>query len=280
MEATIYIDVVFLVSWGMHTFLLWSAGRIAGFSTKTWRAMLGGFFSAFIYCLELCLFRGDSGILLSVFLLGLGLVFAYYPKQGRNWCRLFVSVWAVSFLMGGAVNVLFTLTQAQGLFGKGFMIQQTYPWWFSPWAVGMAYICLKISAKWLQANIQRRKEYCTAYILWRGKGLENRVLIDTGNGLVERGRGVAVIQLSAMLSLFSEEEQMQIFSGNMQGLDWMSYSSLGNPDGRLWGIRCEKLILSYGEKKIIHKNIFVGINFEDFAGAYEGLVPPCLLEEE
>ena len=220
MEATIYIDVVFLISWGMHTFLLWSAGRIAGFSTKTWRVMLGGFFSALLYCMELCLFRGNGNILLSVILLGLGLIFSYYPKQGRNWLRLFVSAWAASFLMGGAVNVLFTMTQAQEVFGKGLVIEKTYPWWLLPWAVGMAYISLKMSAKWLQVNIQRRKEYCTAHILWRGKGIEGRMLIDTGNGLVEKGRGVAVIQLSAILSLFSKEEQVQIFSGNMQWLEW------------------------------------------------------------
>ena len=73
---------------------------------------------------------------------------------------------------------------------------------------------------------------------------------------------------------------MGLLSGNRMGLEWLSFTSLGNPDGRLWGIRAEKLLLSFGEKKIIHKNIFVGINMEEFAGAYEGLVPPCLLEEE
>ena len=60
----------------------------------------------------------------------------------------------------------------------------------------------------------------------------------------------------------------------------MAFTSLGNPDGRLYGIRAEKLILSFGEKQIIHNNIFVGINLDDFTGAYEGLVPPCLVEEE
>ena len=73
---------------------------------------------------------------------------------------------------------------------------------------------------------------------------------------------------------------MRILCGDMSGLEWMSFTSLGNPEGRLWGIRAEKLVLFFGEKKIIHKSIFVGISMEDFTGAYEGLVPPCLLEEE
>ena len=80
--------------------------------------------------------------------------------------------------------------------------------------------------------------------------------------------------------LFSREEQVQILLGNVAGLDWMSYTSLGNPDGRLYGIRAEKLVLSFGEKHVVHNNIFVGINMDEFSGAYEGLIPPCLLEEE
>ena len=106
------------------------------------------------------------------------------------------------------------------------------------------------------------------------------MLIDTGNGLKEGGQGVPVVQISTLLPLFSKEEQVRLLSGNRMGLEWMAFTSLGNPDGRLWGIRAEKLVLSFGEKQIIHKNIFVGINENDFTGAYEGLVPPCLLEEE
>ena len=110
--------------------------------------------------------------------------------------------------------------------------------------------------------------------------MEGRMLIDTGNGLREGGRGVAVMELLAILPLFSREEQVQVLSGSRSGLEWMAFTSLGNPDGRLWGIRAEKLILSFGETRIVHKNIFVGINEDEFSGAYEGLVPPCLLEEE
>ena len=280
MEPMIYIDVVFLVSWGMDAFLLWAAGRIAGFSAKKWRVALGGFLGALLYCLWLCFFRKNGGVLLSLLLLWSGLLTAYYPKQGRNWLRLWGSAFGVSFLMGGGIQMLFTMTQAQRMLGRGVVIQKAYPWWLLPWSVGMAYAFLKLSARWLQAHIIRRREYCTAAILWQGKGVEGRMLIDTGNGLQEKRRGVAVVQLSAVLPLFSREEQVRLLSGDMSGLEWLSYTSLGNPDGRLFGIRAEKLILSFGEERIIHKHIFVGINREEFTGAYEGLVPPCLLEEE
>lgn len=280
MEQMLYIDVVFLISLGMNVFLLWAAGRIAGFLAKKWRVFMGGFLSSLIYCLWICFSWENPGFLLSVLLLGCGLFIAYYPKQGRNWLRLFGSAIAVSFLMGGCVNMLFTMTQMQRIFGRGMVIQKAYPWWILPWSVGMAYVLLKLEGRCLEANIQRRREYCTAKILYKEKGVEGRMLIDTGNGLREQNRGVAVVQLSGLLPLFSKEEQVHILSGHKEGMQWMSYTSLGNPEGRLWGIRAEKLVLSYGEKEIIHNNIFVGINEGEFTGAYEGLVPPCLLEEE
>ena len=280
MEPTIYIDMVFLVSWGMHGFLLWMAGRIAGFSARKWRLATGGFLSATCYCLWLWVRGTNGGFFLSLFLLGIGLLVSYYPKQGRNWLRLFGGSWAASFLLGGGMQTLFTMTGLQMLMGSGITIQRVYPWWILPWSVFAAYICLKLGANWLQANIVRRKEYCTAAVLWRGKGVEGRMLIDTGNGLKEKGKGVAVVQLSAILPLFTREEQIRILSGDQDWLEGLAYTSLGNPDGRLKGIRAEKLILRFAEESIIHKNIFVGINMEDFTGAYEGLVPPCLLEEE
>lgn len=116
-------------------------------------------------------------------------------------------------------------------------------------------------------------------IFWRGRCVEGRMLIDTGNGLRENGRGVAVAELSLLLPFFSREEQVRLLSGEMANLEWLSFTSLGNPNGRLWGIRAEELNICFGERKIVQKDIFIGINREAFTGAYEGLLPPCLLEE-
>lgn len=281
MEPTIYIDVVFFVTWGMDSFLLWSAGRLCGFRARRWRAILGGFLSAVLYCLWLCFFRKNGGFLLSILLLVIGLLSAYFPKSGRNFLRLLGAALLVSFLMGGGVNVLFTLTQAQKIFGQGMVIEKAYPWWLLPWAVFMSYLLLKWGAKWIESHIQRRREFCTVAVFWREKRAEGRALIDTGNGLRQKdGRGVAVLEINALLPLFTAEESIRILSGQMEGLEYLPFTSLGNPDGKLWGIRAKKLILSFGEQSIVHKNIFVGISMEAFTGAYEGLVPPCLLEEE
>ena len=286
MEASIYIDVLFFTNWGMNSFLLWCAGRLAGFRAGKARILPGGFVSALLYCLWLYFFQRNGGLLLSFLLMAAGIAGAYLPKRGKSLLRLFAAAWAVSFLMGGAAAALLTLTDVQGLFGHGLILRRNvglYPWQMLVWSVGMAYVLLKLGGRWMESHIQRRREFCTVSVHWRGKQTEGRALIDTGNGLrQEDGRGVAVLEFAALQPLFTPEESVALLQGVREGLGLcaLPYTSLGNPDGRLWGVRAEQLEISFGETTVRHCDIFVGITFEAFTGAYEGLLPPCLLKEE
>lgn len=60
----------------------------------------------------------------------------------------------------------------------------------------------------------RRREFCTAAVFRQGRCAEVRVLIDTGNGLKqEDDRGVAILEMQAVLPLFSAEEGVRLLSG-------------------------------------------------------------------
>ena len=214
-------------------------------------------------------------------LLAGGVFIAYTPKSGKIFLRLMGTTLLSSFLLGGGAQLLFTFTQAQRLFGQGLIVERIYPWWLLPWAVLLAYVLLKLGAGWMETHICRRREFCTAAVFRQGRCAEVRTLIDTGNGLKQADdRGVAILEMQAVLPLFSAEEGVRLLSGSREGLEWLAFSSLGNPDGRLWGIRAEKLILFFGEKSICHRDIFVGIAEEAFTGSYEGIVSPSLWKED
>ena len=227
----------------------------------------------FSFCKEAALF--------SLLLLAGGVFIAYTPKSGKIFLRLMGTTLLSSFLLGGGAQLLFTFTQAQRLFGQGLIVERIYPWWLLPWAVLLAYVLLKLGAGWIETHICRRREFCTVAVFRQGRCAEVRTLIDTGNGLKQADdRGVAILEMQAVLPLFSAEEGMRLLSGSREGLEWLAFSSLGNPNGRLWGIRAEKLILFFGEKSICHRDIFVGIAEEAFTGSYEGIVPPSLWKED
>ncbi|KXL53159.1 sporulation sigma-E factor-processing peptidase [Anaerotignum neopropionicum] len=282
MEASIYIDVLFFWEFTMDLFLLWAAGRISGFQAKKWRLILGAFLSALCHCLLLVFFFPNSGgIFLSFGLLILGLSVAYLPKSLQNFVRLFFTALFASFLLGGGLNVLFTATQVQKILGTGLIVRpKLFPWQYLLWGVAVGYIVLKISGKWIEAHIRRRRDFCTVYLRKNGKWTEGRVLIDTGNGLKRDGKGVIVMEIGTVLSLFSAEEGEKILGGEKDSLVPIHYTSLGNPEGALWGFVAEECRICFGEKVIKYNGLYIGISFELFTGSYEGLMPPCLLEED
>ncbi|WP_352399213.1 sigma-E processing peptidase SpoIIGA [Anaerotignum sp.] len=282
MEASIYIDVLFFWEWMMDLFLLWAAGRISGFHAKGWRLFVGAFLSAFCHCLFLLLFFPNNGsILFSFGLIILGLSIAYLPKSLKNFVRLFFTALFASFLLGGGLNVLFMSTQAQKILGNGLILKQRFfPWQYLVWGISVSYILLKMGGKWIEAHIRRRRDFCTVYIRKNGKWAEGRVLIDTGNGLKREGRGVIVMEIGTVLPLFSVEEGEKIMCGARECLVPMHYTSLGNPEGALWGFIADECRICFGEKVLGYKELYIGISFDLFTGAYEGLMPPCLLEED
>lgn len=282
MEASVYIDVVFFWEWIMDLFLLYAAGRISGFRAKKWRLIVGALLSALCHCLLLIfLFPNNGGIFLSFALLILGLGVAYFPKSPKNFCRLFLTALFASFLLGGGLNVLFTVTQAQKALGSGLILRQGFfPWQYLIWGIAVSYILLKIGGNWIETHIRRRRDFCTVYIRKNSKWVEGRVLIDTGNGLKKNGKGVIVMELSTVLPLFSAEEGEKLICGEREHLEPMHYTSLGNPEGALWGFLAEECKICFGEKTISYHGLYIGISFDFFKGGYEGLIPPCLLEED
>lgn len=282
MEASIYIDVLFFWELVMDLFLLWAAGKISGFRAKKWRLFLGAFLSALCHCVLLVLFfPNNGGIFLSFGLIILGISVAYMPKSFKNFVRLFFTALFASFLLGGGLNVLFISTQAQKILGDGLILKQRFfPWQYLIWGIAVSYILLKLGGKWIEAHIRRRRDFSTVYVRKNGKWVEGRVLIDTGNGLKRDGKGVIVLEIGMLLPLFSTEEGQKIMNGLRDDLVPMHYTSLGNPEGALWGFIADECRICFGEKTIVYKDLYIGISFELFTGAYEGLMPPCLIEEE
>ena len=282
MDAAIYIDMIFLVEWGMQGFVLWMTGGISGFRTKWWRVVLGGFFSALIHCLLMIKFFYLSGSLIVVILLQItGILIAFYPTRIRNLLRLFLTQLLSVFLLGGMTQVLFVTTQAQRFFGVGRVVgANVFPWYYLIWGTIISYFVMKKAGRWLEAHIRRRRDFCSLS-LWKGeRRADAYVLIDTGNVLKKDEQGVVILSLETILPLFSAEEGVHILTGDRRLLISLGYTSLGNADDMLWGFYTDKVIVSFGE---VQRNIgrrFIGISFDTFPGAYDGLVPPDMIEED
>lgn len=290
MEASIYIDVVFLFDGIMNSLVLLAAGRLVSPPPKLWRGFLGGFFSAFLECMLLSFtYSLRKSLICSLFLQGAGIFVAYLPKTGKRFFSLLAAVWFCSFLVGGAMSALASFTELQCLFGEGIILQKGMtPWQFVWWAGCVFYVLLHFGGRWLEEHIRYRNCFCNGAITRKGKRCEFRGLLDTGNGLEKDGRGIVVVEFSACLSLFGKDCIMKLLQNPVfsieemetEGFSETKFSALGVEQGKILLFRADSLELYADKKKRTYEEIWIGLYFGTFAGGYTALVPPALLEEE
>lgn len=109
----------------------------------------------------------------------------------------------------------------------------------------------------METHICRRREFCTAAVFRQGRCAEVRTLIDTGNGLKQADdRGVAILEMQAVLPLFSAEEGVRLLSGSREGLEWLAFSSLGNPGWQALGYTGREADFVFRGKKHLPSGYF------------------------
>ncbi len=282
METYLYIDILFLLEWFMHFFLLFASGRFCGIYRGVGRILLGSFVASalHIFCLYL-IFPKRVGLFWSMIFLMIGILLTYSPKTIPHFTKLCLATIFSSFLLGGGLNVYFVMTQQQAFLGT-FPVQaiqpQNFPWYYLIWSVIVSYILIRKGEKFIQNHIQKRTDFCTVVLKKGEVSVEGYALIDTGNHLKYEGRGVVILELSVLLPLFTREENEKILKGERDFLIPLTFSSLGNAEGGLFGFLVEECVIKFGGEKITYEDFFVGIQFDGFIGGYEGLIPPSLLD--
>lgn len=282
METYLYIDILFLLEWLMHFFLLFASGRFCGIYRGGGRILFGSFVASALHIFCLCLILPKQvGLFWSIIFLMIGILLTYSPKTIQHFTKLCLATIFSSFLLGGGLNVYFVMMQQQVFFGT-IPVQatppQNFPWYYLIWSVIVSYILIRKGEKFIRNHIQNRIEFCTVVLKKGDICVEGYALIDTGNHLNYQGRGVAILELSVLLPLFTREENERILKGERDFLIPLTFSSLGNADGGLYGFFVDKCVLKFGGEAIQYEDFFVGIQFDGFVGGYEGLIPPCLLD--
>ncbi len=286
---TIYIDVLFLVNSLCSVLLLQSTGMLSGIRCGIWRSIVGAIGMSLCYCILLLYgigFRG--GLLLSVALSILGIQIAFSPKSLRQFLSLIASAMVSSFLLAGWITALYACTGFQRLLGQGLAVEMRWmPWQSLLWCCIMFWILLKHGIGFLERCGRRRAEYCYIQLTYHGKTCNLRGFWDNGNALHSMdGMPLAVAELGACLSLIDKDCALQLLTkgtlteDQRQAFAEIPFSALGMEKGTLYAIQVDDFqICGKKDTRILHK-IWIGLYVGHFAGAYDILLPPALLEGE
>ncbi len=283
MSDVLYIDVLFLLEWMMDTTLLYLTGHVVRKGCVIWKYIVCGAIQSGCHVGYMLLFHTlEANTALTFIILAMVLWWLFRPNSSKAVLYLLVSLHVSSFFLTGCVQLFLTFYSNPIPVGFGGMIKANWmPWQLLLWSVLASYLLIHLGRKWLEIYIIKRQEYATISIENGGKIISLIALVDTGNTLQKDGVGVIIVEAPSAFHLLDLEEiQSFLLTAEKAGFEKLSYKSLGNADGKLYGFYVEKCIITTDRESHTLNNLYIGIGEDRFAGGYEALVPACLLEEE
>jgi len=303
-NTNVYVDMVFLINFTMDFFVLWAAAKLGRLATTFKRLCLGAFIGALYAVLIFVPGLSFTTTFLAKILCSLFMVLVAFGFDNfRRFLKSAAYFYLVSFIMGGAV------LGSMYLFDDSVLLIETWNGiavnvinFKTAWLLVGLIIAIILGlwgASYIRRNLQQGPWLVKVYLELLGQVVEADALVDTGNQLtdpitkepvmvVEHKKLTTILppQLIAMFNkkdLPSLNEQIDTLSGP----EWntrirlIPFSSLGNQNGMLLGIKPEKVLIQDGNKTYCNKKVIVGIYHRRLCsqGSYQALVHPDMLTE-
>jgi len=288
----------------MDFFVLWAAAKLGRLATNFKRLCLGAFVGA-LYAVLIFVpnLSFTTTFLAKIFcsLIMVLVTFGFY--NFRRFLKSAAYFYLVSFVMGGAV------LGSMYLFDDSVLLVETWNGiavnvinFKTAWLLVGLIIAIILGlwgASYIRRNLQQGPWLVKAYLEVFDQVIETDALVDTGNQLtdpiskdpvmvVEHKKLVSILppQLTAMFNkkeLPSLNEQID----TLKDPEWSTkirlipFSSLGNQNGMLLGIKPEKVLIQDGSKTYCNNRVILGIYHRKLSpeGTYQALVHPDMLAE-
>jgi len=285
----IYVDILFLVNFGMNVLVFGAALVLCRKPVRLGRLAAGAGVSAGVYCILLFTpLARFLGIISALMILAIGLLICARYWSLRDFGLTLAMGYAAAFAASGAaVAIGGFLGGAMPHFMGGFSI------WHLLFAAAISFAGLKFGQKYIMGRLVKKQEFRRCSILLNGKICQINGLIDSGNSLVEpiSKEPVIIVEFAkirhilpdAFADAFAKAPQSQIEAALSAGDFFQSrfciipFSSLGNPNGVILGFRPDGIEIE-NQGKPLQKTAIIGIC--DFAlatdGGYHALINPTI----
>ncbi len=300
----VYVDIVFLVNFGVDFFILWLTGKLMAMKKGIVRLLLGAFFGA-LY--SLVVFLPAGGILASgyakVACSLVMLLLAFAPFSWRLFFKGMALMYLVSFAVGGCV-VAFVYLADDSAYGlqviNGAGVLQT----------GLSYhlllagIIVVMVSGWYAMHyvnknrLGRNLLYSLTVAVFHKK-VTIKALLDTGNQLVEpfTKKPVVIVEAKYLQDILPQDVVKALVKDDdffLQAVqekmvqEWVPrfcmipYSSVGRENGLLLGMRPDYIEINEGGKKVINRDVIVGLIGRAISkeGRYQAILHPGVLKQD
>jgi len=276
----------------MNSIILYATTIILKIKPKMLRVIassaIGSIYAIITYITEIEIF---TSIILKAILAVIMIYIAFNPQNIKKMCKQVAIFYLTSFVFGGVTLYLIYYIKPQEIFMKNGVFVGNYVLKVIMLGAIVAFITIKISIKIIKTKINPKDMYCKIKIKLQEKTIETRAMIDTGNFAKEpiTNTPVVIVERSLLdeilpnkilnnlenilggdLSQISEEMQEKYISR----LRCIPFSSLGNQNGMLLGIRADEIEVETEDEKKISNNVIIGIYDKSLTkrGEYRALI--------
>lgn len=302
MNYTIYLDVLFLVNFGMDYLILWLTGRLCHQQIPWWRYLISALTGSFLLLLIIWLPIPEAWIyyICSYGIIGILMCYlAFRPKGLKAVITCYLCQLLVTFLLGGIMNWLYFSSPVQhwmnGLWDKetGIQLREFMLLLFLAGAIFSI-----LTAGFRQYRKEERQNLYDLSLYFGEQNIYGIGLLDTGNFLIDPMTRQPVIVADArwIKKLLPEEYQSllvtylelgkidydRIAEERLLKAKWIPFQAVGEEQGQLLGIQCGKLVLKGRDTCITRQNVIVGISRTPISknNRYQMLLHTDIIEQE
>ena len=269
---TIYIDIVFLENLLLNYIILLATAIIGKSKIKFFKFFLassfGSLYAILNYIIDLNIL---ANFLLKLFISIFMILLSFDNKKIKIFFKNLIMFYLTSFTFGGAAFMLLFFVNPESIIYEEGHFVGTYPIKIAIYGCILGFIIIFIVAKVIKSRISNT--LCDLEIVFEGKTLKLKTLIDSGNLLKEpiSMQDVIIVEKSSLEQIIDKEilnDAITMADGNLIGnvdekiykykFKIIPFSSLGNENGVLVGFK-PSYIKIYGDEEYIKKEVIIGI---------------------
>lgn len=294
---TFYIDIIFIENIIMNYIIVLATGLICKLDAKQIRifisSILGALYAVMLYLLKSSIYTNYiTKLLLSVVMVYI----AFSPKNIKTMMKQLLIFYLTSFCFGGTAYYLLYCVNPNLIKSVNGIFVGTYPIKIAILGGILGFFVINISFKIIKNRLTKKDMLYDVEIFYKGKKLNIKVILDTGNLLTEPITNTPVLivevnKLNAIIPKDILESLEKILHGNtLDKIDEdfkkrcsiIPFSSIGKTNGIMLGFRPDYIKIHMQNEEEIRKKVLIGIYQNRIAknGLYAGLMGLNLLNNE
>lgn len=293
---TFYIDVIFLENIIMNYIILFATGLIIKIKVNHTRliisSLIGAVYAIMSYISKINVYTNQLvKLLLSVAMIYI----AYNPDNLKKLFKDGAIFYLTSFCFGGAAYYLLYYISPQQIKNIGRTLTGSYPVKIAILGGILGFFLINIAFKIIKNKVDKNSIIYNIEIFYKNKSVKTKMLLDTGNLLVEPLTlfPVVIIEKEKMEGMLKGEDLEIISNGIINRFDEISeelrnrcriipFSSVGKSNGMIIGIRPDYIKIYEEENIKIIKKVIIGIYDKKLSKSnrYSGLIGLELLNKE